>query len=158
MTENPITATPHGAFLPARITVPTGLPWVPGGGGKSSLPVRFLRQGAGFVELLRLEPGARMSLHRHSGAVHAYNLQGRRQLCTGEVIEPGQYVYEPPGNTDHWHVVGEEPLTVMVTVFGNVSYLDDSGAVCAVVNAATQLAAYRAHCAAHGIAVQDICE
>jgi 2,4'-dihydroxyacetophenone dioxygenase len=32
-------------------------------------------------------------------------------------------VYEPPGNTDWWKVVGDTPLVVMVVVMGHVEYL-----------------------------------
>ena len=42
-----------------------------------------------------MQPGAIMPLHRHTGEIHAYNLAGTRTLCTGEVIGPGDYVFEP---------------------------------------------------------------
>jgi quercetin dioxygenase-like cupin family protein len=48
----------------------------------------------GFVELLRFEPRSFSPLHRHTGEVHAFNLEGSRKLCTGELIGPGDYVYE----------------------------------------------------------------
>tara|TARA_Y100001972_G_C7501238_1_gene253698 strand:+ start:317 stop:523 length:207 start_codon:yes stop_codon:yes gene_type:complete len=35
-----------------------------------------------WVELMRLSPGARLGLHRHTGEIHALNLQGQRRLCT----------------------------------------------------------------------------
>ena len=98
------------AYWPARVATASGSPWVPSDTpGKSARLLRFLPDGAGFVELLRMEPGVAMPLHRHSGEIHAYNLSGSRQLCTGEVIGPGDYVFEPAGNTDWWRVVGDEP-------------------------------------------------
>jgi 2,4'-dihydroxyacetophenone dioxygenase len=57
--------------------------------------------------LLRLEPGAEIATHRHTGEVHAFNLEGSRQLSSGEIIGPGDYVYEPLGNMDSWKVVGD---------------------------------------------------
>jgi len=129
---------------------------MPGGPGKSSKPLRFLGGGRGFVELLRLEAGTVMPLHRHTGDVHAYNLQGSRVLCTGELIEHGQYVYEPPGNTDSWQAVGEEPLVVLVVVTGDVEYLDARQRVKLRVNAATQWEAYQQHCLAHGLSPEDL--
>ena len=44
--------------------------------------------------------------------IHAYNLAGTRTLCTGEVIGPGDYVFEPSGNTDWWRVTGEEDIVI----------------------------------------------
>ena len=67
-------------FLPARTVAPDSVPWVPLAANKAFKPLRFLRDDRGFVELLRLEPGAAIPLHRHTGEVHAFNLQGSRQL------------------------------------------------------------------------------
>ena len=88
-----------------------------------------MRDNRGFVELLRLEPGAAIPLHRHTGEVHAFNLQGTRELCTGERVGPGDYVYEPAGNVDAWKAMGETPLIVFVVVMGAVEYLGPDDAV-----------------------------
>lgn len=77
--------------------------------------------------LLRLEPGTVVGLHRHEGEVHAWNLEGSRELLdTGEVVGPGGYVYEPAGNVDRWMAVGDRPCVVFVTVRGAIEYLDDA--------------------------------
>lgn len=144
-------------YWPARTAPSAALPWIPSGTpGKSAKPLRFLRDGSGFVELLRMEPGTVMPLHRHGGEIHGYNLTGSRQLCTGEVIGPGDYVYEPPGNTDWWKVVGTEPMVALVVVMGDVEFLAADGSVRLRVNAATQLAEYRRHCSAQCLPVLDI--
>ena len=146
-------------YWPARISAAAGLPWIPSGTpGKSAKPLRFLREGIGFVELLRMESGTVMPLHRHSGEIHAYNLSGSRQLCTGEIIGPGDYVYEPPGNTDWWKVAGPEPLVALVVVMGDVEFLGPGGTVLLRVNAATQLGEYQRHCQAHGLPMLNIIE
>lgn len=144
------------AFLPARPLAQDAAPWVPLSPGKSFKPLRFLREDRGFVELLRLEPGETIPLHRHTGEVHAFNLEGSRQLCTGEVIGPGGYVYEPAGNTDWWKVVGDAPLVVLVVVTGAVEYLDPDGGVTARYTAQTLMKTYHEHCAAHGIEPLDL--
>lgn len=96
-------------YLPARFATADATPWIPSSTpGKSARPLRFLAGNRGFVELLRMEPGVVMPLHRHSGEIHAFNLSGRRKLCTGEVVGPGDYVYEPPGNVDWWKIIGDE--------------------------------------------------
>ena len=104
------------------------LPWQPVRPGFS---VKLLRGGGDDdtrVQLLRLEPGTVIPRHRHTGEVHAWNLAGSRKLLeTGEVIGPGGYVYEPPGNLDSWMAVGDEPLVVFVTVRGATEYVGADG-------------------------------
>jgi len=141
--------------LPATWTQATEVPWVPLGPGKSFKPLRFLRD-RGWVHLLRMEPGIAIARHRHTGEVHATNLEGRRQLGTGEVIGPGDYVFEPAGNVDSWGVYGDEPLLVHIVVFGAVEYLDAEDRVLSRLDWATQLDLYRRACQAKGIAVADL--
>lgn len=144
-------------YLPARFTVPAGLPWIPSATpGKSSKPLRFLSGDRGFVELLRMEPGVAMPLHRHTGEIHAYNLGGSRQLCTGEVIGPGGYVFEPPGNTDWWKIVGDGTMLALVVVMGTVEFLNPDSSIRASVSAATQLAEYERFCRENGLALLDL--
>src|SRR5687768_13295743 len=81
-----------GEFLPARVTAPGKMPWIPLSPTKSFQPLRFFSDKRGFVELLRIEPGEEIMLHRHTGEVHAFNLQGSRLLGSGELIGPGEYV------------------------------------------------------------------
>lgn len=144
-------------FLPARFIANDATPWIPSAmSGKSARPLCFLAGDQGFVELLRMEPGVVMPLHRHSGEVHAYNLTGRRQLCTGEIIGPGDYVYEPPGNEDWWKIVGGEPMVALVIVMGEVEFLGPGGSVRARVSAATQRAEYEAWCCDNRLLVRDL--
>lgn len=149
-------ATELPAFVPARTLADDAVPWVPLSPGKSFKPLRFLREDRGFVELLRLEPGETIPLHRHTGETHAFNLEGSRALCTGETIGPGGYVYEPPGNTDSWRVVGDAPLVVLVVVLGAVEYLGPDGAVTHRYTAQTLKEIYERHCAATGIEPIDL--
>lgn len=142
-----------GTFVP-HVAADT-MPWVPLGQGKSFKPLRFLAGDRGFVELLRLDPGEAMARHRHTGEVHAFNLQGWRELDTGERIGPGDYVYEPEGNVDSWKVVGDEILVVLVVVTGAVEYLDAAGNVSQRYTASRLEEIYRRHCAASGIATVD---
>ncbi len=144
------------AFLPARILAKDAAPWIPLSEGKSFKPLRFLSGDRGFVELLRLDPGTEIPLHRHTGEVHALNLEGSRQLCTGELIGPGDYVYEPAGNTDTWKAVGDVPLVVMVIVMGSVEYLGRNNTVTARYSAETLKATYLQYCEANGIKPLDL--
>ncbi|HEU0307535.1 MAG TPA: cupin domain-containing protein [Lysobacter sp.] len=133
------------------------LPWIPSPvPGKSSRPLRFFRNNRGFVALLRMAPGVAMPPHRHTGETHAFNLSGSRQLSTGEVIGPGGYVYEPPGNVDSWQVIGDEPLVALVVVMGEVEDLAPDGRVRGRANTASRAAEYAAYCQAHGLAMLDL--
>jgi len=125
--------------------------WIPEGDGKASLPLQFLPGGAGWVELMRLEPGVRIGLHRHSGEVHALNLQGSRHLSDGRDIGPGAYVFEPAGNVDWWVATGNEPLIVHVVVKGHVEYVKADGSVTRRITTADRVADYEHHCTAVGV-------
>ena len=122
--------------------------WMPEGEGKWSLPLHFLPDGAGWVELMRLAPGVRVGLHRHTGEVHALNLSGERRLNDGRVIRAGEYVYEPAGNVDWWEATGQEPLVVFVAVKGSVEYLGAHHTVLKRIDTADRIADYQRHCAA----------
>jgi len=126
--------------------------WIPEGQGKWSRPLRFLPGESGWVELMRLDPGVRLGLHRHTGLVHAFNVQGRRRLCTGEDIGPHDYVLEPSGNVDWWEATGDEPLVVFVVVMGAVEYLGADGSVLKRITTRDRIADYRRWFDAHGLA------
>lgn len=154
----PTDAFGTASFLPARAIGHGTVPWVPLSPGKAFKPLRFLREDRGFVELLRLDPGEEIPLHRHTGEVHALNLEGSRQLCTGEIVGPGDYVYEPAGNVDSWKVVGDVPLVVLVVVTGAVEYLDARGHVTKRYTAQTLRDLYDEYCRSRGIAIRDLVE
>lgn len=124
--------------------------WIPTGPGKSFRPLRF--QADGWSELMRLEPGSLVPPHRHTGEVHAYNLSGSRQILdTGEMVGPGDYVYEPTGNIDSWQAVGDTPCIVHIKVTGTVEYLAPSGQVTERADSASQLATYLRWCDERGV-------
>jgi len=127
-----------------------GMPWIATGPGKSFRPLRFAADG--WSELMRLEPGSAVALHRHTGEVHAFNIHGTREILgSGELVGPGGYVYEPAGTVDGWGAVGDEPCVVHIKVAGIIEYLDDNGQVIESVNAETQRAVYLAWCQAHDV-------
>ena len=145
------------SFIPAHVSAAAELPWVLSGTpGKSAKLLRFLPDDRGFVELLRMEPGVVMPLHRHTGEIHAYNLTGSRQLCTGEIVRAGDYVYEPNGNTDWWKIVGEETMLALVVVIGKVEFLDAEGRVTATADAASQRAELERHCLQMGLPMPEL--
>jgi 2,4'-dihydroxyacetophenone dioxygenase len=124
--------------------------WIPEGPGKWSLPLKFLPEG-GWVELMRLEPGTKLPLHRHHGEVHGLNLQGQRRLDDGRIIGVGDYVFEPTGNVDSWEAVGDEVLVLHVVVRGDVDYVALDGTVQRHITTADVRAGYQALCAERGL-------
>lgn len=126
--------------------------WIPEGAGKWSLPIQFLPGDAGWVELMRLAPGTRLGLHRHTGEVHALTLAGARRLNDGRLVQPGDYIHEPAGNVDWWEATGEQELLVHVAVKGSVEYLGPHRAVLQRITTADRRADYLRHCAALGVA------
>src|ERR1700759_5717221 len=72
-------------FEPARPLDTDSMPWIPPAPGKSFRPLRFAADG--WSELMRLEPGSAVAVHRHTGDVHAFNLAGTREIFgTGESV------------------------------------------------------------------------
>jgi hypothetical protein len=101
------------------------LPWMPLGPGIWARPLWF--SGDSRTLQLKVEPGVSVGQHRHTGAVHAFNISGSRELGSGEIAGPGAYVYEPAGNADCWRCVGDEPCVVQITLSGRVIYVNDNG-------------------------------
>src|SRR5262245_61099704 len=132
------------------------LPWIPLGPGESFKPLRFYSDDRGRALLLRLEPGSVVPRHRHAGEVHVLNLCGQRQLDTGEVVGPGGYVYEPPGNVDSWKAIGHEPTIVHIVSFGAMEYLSEGDRVIRRDTAASLREIYLRYCRDHNIAPHSI--
>lgn len=130
--------------------------WIPEGEGKWSLPVKFLPDGAGWVELMRLTPGVRLGLHRHTGEVHALNLAGERRLNDGRVVRAGDYIHEPAGNVDWWEAIGDTELVVHVVVKGEVEYLGAHHSVLQRISTADRIDDYRRYCATTGVQPRDL--
>ena len=106
--------------------IPTeDLPWMPLGPGISARPLWFGGESRSLQ--LKVEPGVSVGRHKHTGAVHAFNVSGSRELGNGEIAGPGAYVYEPAGNADDWRCVGDEPCIIQITLSGRVIYVDDDG-------------------------------
>ena len=66
-------------FEPARPIDTDQMPWIPTGPGKSFRPLHFAVSG--WSELMRLQPGSAVAVHRHTGEVrdqaHLYGLLDR---------------------------------------------------------------------------------
>ena len=126
------------------------MPWIPTGPGKSFRPIRFDRDG--WTELMRVEPGALVARHHHTGAVHGFNISGHRELIeAGIVVGPGDYVFEPVDNVDSWRGVGDEPCVIHIRVEGRVEFFADDGTLVSVASSQSQQAIYLDWCRENGM-------
>jgi quercetin dioxygenase-like cupin family protein len=155
MSAQPISKPPL-CENPAIVVAESDTPWVPFGDGQWFRLLRVLSNYSGYVAQLKLNVGAVIPPHRHTGTVHALNIQGSRRLHSGETIRPGDFAFEPAGNVDTWQAVGDEPLIVHIQVEGDVEYLDQRGGVASRSNAQLLESAYHRYCAAVGIAVKHL--
>lgn len=130
--------------------------WIPEGEGKWSLPLHFLPDDAGWVELMRLSPGVRLGLHRHTGEVHALNLAGERRLNDGRLVRAGDYIHEPADNVDWWESTGSQDLLLYVVVKGEVEYLGAHHSVLQRITTADRIADYHRHCASSGVQPREL--
>jgi len=127
------------------------LPWVPLRAGMWMRPLCF--QDDGYSLQLRVAPGARTGLHRHTGEVNALTLSGQRRIYTsGELLGPGSFLFEPPGNEDEWGCEGTQDCIVMITLKGRVEYITAHGELDHYTDTHSAQAAYLDHCARTGIA------
>jgi quercetin dioxygenase-like cupin family protein len=151
-----MTLDPLQAFG-SQLTDAAGVPWIPLGPGEDFKPLAFLPNQRGRVLLLRLSPGTLVPRHRHTGEVHGFNLEGHRKLLdNGQLVGPGDYVYEPAGNVDSWMAVGDSPVTVFIFVRGAVEYLDDDGNVIQRDTTDTMADTYRRYCEQNGLEPLDL--
>src|SRR5690606_33529564 len=79
--------------------------------------------------LLRVRKSGVLSVHRHSGEVHAFVLKGRWYYLEHDwIAEEGSYAYEPPGEIHTLYV--PEDVPEMITMFhatGAYVYIDAEG-------------------------------
>ena len=127
------------------------LPWVPLRAGMWMRPLCF--QDDGYSLQLRVAPGVRTGPHRHTGEVNALTLSGQRRIFTsGELLGPGSFLHEPPGNEDEWGNEGDEDCVVMITLKGRVEYLAANGELLHHTDTHSAQATYLEHCTRHGLA------
>ena len=76
----------------------------------------------------------------------------REILGTGELVGPGNYVYEPAGTVDTWGATSDGPCVIHLTATGAIEYLGPDGQVTEAVTAASQRAIYLEWCQREGVA------
>src|SRR5258708_5611122 len=103
--------------------------WVPQSATVAFRPLVLNVSQGYYINILRVRSSGVLSRHRHSGPVHAFTLRGSwRHLEHDWVASPGEYAFEPPGET-HTLVVPDD-VKEMATLFhvtGGYTYVDRYG-------------------------------
>jgi 2,4'-dihydroxyacetophenone dioxygenase len=107
-----------------------------------------------WVVRMRMQPGATLATHKHSGEVYAFTLSGSwRYLEYDAINRAGSYLYEPAGSTHTLHVPASntEVTDVWFAIHGPNLNLDAEGQVTLVLDAALVLKVYRSRCRKLGL-------
>ncbi len=121
--------------------------WVPQAPDVAFKPLILSVSQGYYVNILRVRAAGVLSRHRHTGPVHAFTLRGKwRYLEHDWVATPGDYAFEPPGET-HTLVVPDD-VEEMVTLFhvtGGYTYVDPYGKALGYEDVFTKLDNVRRH-------------
>lgn len=139
---------PQPAAMSPDLLIPNALDldadpasWVPQSEDVWFRPLLLCASGGFYVNLLKVRKSGVLSRHRHSGGVHAFTLRGEwRYLEHDWVARPGDYAYEPPGET-HTLIVpeGVEEMITLFHVTGGYTYVDPDGAAIGYEDVFTKL-------------------
>jgi quercetin dioxygenase-like cupin family protein len=103
--------------------------WIPQSDTVAFRPLVLNVSQGYYINILRVRSSGVLSRHRHSGPVHAFTLRGRWHYLEHDwVATPGDYAFEPPGET-HTLVVPDD-VREMATLFhvtGGYTYVDPYG-------------------------------
>ena len=127
--------------------------WVPQSETVAFRPLVLNVSQGYYINILRVRSSGVLSRHRHSGPVHAFTLRGRwRYLEHDWVATPGDYAFEPPGET-HTLVVPDdvEEMATLFHVTGNYTYVDPYGEALGYEDVFTKLENARRHYEAVGL-------
>lgn len=154
---DPALRLPPIPMLGDRVVRAEDVPWVPLSEGVHYRPLRFDFATGMWVNVLRIDPGAQLGKHRHSGGpVLAYTIEGRWwYLERSWVAEPGTFVWEPPGDI-HTLQTGPEGMTTVFVTDGVLQFFGADGELDHEDTVFTRYQGYVEHCARNGLEVVDL--
>jgi hypothetical protein len=113
-----------------------------------------------WIVLMKVPAGAQLPKHHHTGTVIVYTLEGKWKYKEHDwVAGPGSLVYETAASAHSFEVVAEGEsgyVLALVTVTGDLLFLDDKENVIAFENWKTSLQRYLAYCEKHDIQPKDL--
>ncbi|HSW07037.1 2,4'-dihydroxyacetophenone dioxygenase family protein, partial [Aquabacterium sp.] len=107
-----------------------------------------------WIVRMRMQPGATLATHKHTGEVYAFTLSGSwKYLEYDAVNRAGSYLYEPAGSIHTLHVPASntEITDVWFAIRGPNLNLDAEGKVTLVLDAGLVLKVYRSRCRKLGL-------
>ena len=139
------------------------LPWVPLTPYSEQILLKYFKLDpirGEWIVLMKVPLGVQLPKHHHSGTVMVYTIEGKWKYQEHDWIAgPGSFVYETAASTHTFEVVaaGETGhVLTLVTVTGDLLFLDDKDNVVALENWKTSLHRYLAYCEQHGIKAKDL--
>jgi len=139
------------------------LPWVPLTPYSEDILLKYFKLDpirGEWIVLMKVPAGAQLPKHHHTGTVMVYTIEGTWKYIEHDwVAGPGSLVYETAASTHTFEVVaaGETGhVLTLVTVTGDLLFLDDKDNVVALENWKTSLHRYLAYCEQHGIKAKDL--
>lgn len=127
--------------------------WVPQSENVWFKPLMLNVSQGYFVNLLRVRKQGVLSVHRHSGPVHALVLKGRWYYLEHDwIAEEGSYAFEAPGEIHTLYV--PEGVPEMITLFhatGSYVYIDQEGRAIGYEDVFTKIEHCRRHYAEIGL-------
>ncbi|GEN33666.1 2,4'-dihydroxyacetophenone dioxygenase family protein [Aneurinibacillus danicus] len=142
-------------MLPDRVNHSTDMPWIPffEDGGSWFKPLRFDFTTGLWIMLFKVDEGAKLSRHRHTGgSVIGYVIEGKWHYLEKDwKAKPGTLIFEPPGDI---HTLCADPVEGMTTLFiltGSIQFFEQDNTIYREDDVFAIYKRYRDYCEANGI-------
>jgi quercetin dioxygenase-like cupin family protein len=137
------------------------LPWVPFSPYSDEVQLKYLKLDpirGEVIVLMKAPVTMQLPRHHHSGTVMVYTLEGKWKYKEHDwVAGPGSLVFETAASKHTPEVVpGHGDILTLVSVMGDLVFLDDNDNVIALENWKTALDRYLSYCGSHGIEPRDL--
>jgi 2,4'-dihydroxyacetophenone dioxygenase len=137
------------------------VPWVPFTPYSEKVLVKYFKLDpvrGEVIALLKAPASGQMPIHRHTGTVIVYTVQGRWKYREHEwIAERGSVVYETAGSTHTPQALpGDEDIVTLNIIQGDLLFMNERAQVIAIESWKTGWDRYAAHCEANGLAPRDL--
>lgn len=145
-------------MLPDRAIHAADMPWIPfDEKGSFYKPLRFDFTTGMWINLFKVNKGAQLSKHRHTGGfVIGYTIQGEwKYLEKNWSAKPGTLIFEPPGDIHTLYVDPKEDMVTLYLLDGCLQFVDDNNEIYREDDVFTLYKRYLDYCEEHGITPDD---
>lgn len=121
-----------------------------------SLPLMLDVTHGGWVILIKIKAGSKLSTHYHPNGLYVFTISGHWYYPEHNwEAKAGHFLYEAPGEL-HTPTFIEDTLLYSVIPAGPIIYLNSSGEIESITDVHTHLAAVREHYKKIGLTEKDI--